>query len=65
MNTIEQIIIRRDGVSPDEARQCVSEARARVWDGESPEKILAHEFLLEPDYVNDLIGPKSFTAMDE
>ena len=65
MNSIEQIIIRRDGVTPDEARQFVSEARARVWDGESPEKILRYEFLLEPDYVDDLIGSKSFSAIDE
>jgi hypothetical protein len=65
MNIIEEIIIRRDGVSPSEARQCVNEARARVWDGESPERILAHKFLLEPDYVDDLIGSRCFTALNE
>ena len=43
----------------------VREARARLWDGESPEKILQDEFFLEAEYVVDLIGSQSFTAIDE
>jgi hypothetical protein len=65
MNQIEQALFYRDGLSVAEAEFFVREARARVWDGESPEKILQDEFFLEPEYAIDLIGSQSFTAIDE
>jgi hypothetical protein len=65
MNKIEQALFYRDGLSVAEAEFFVREARARVWDGENPEKILKEEFFLEPEYVSDLIGSQSLTAIDE
>ena len=55
MNLID-ILVRRDGMSQDEAREMVDEARERVSQyGENPEDILFEEFGLEPDYIFDLL----------
>lgn len=55
MTELEKILIRRDGMTPQEARQLVDEMRERVFDGEEdPEEIL-HEIGLEPDYVFDIL----------
>jgi hypothetical protein len=56
MTTVEKILVRRDGLSRDEAREILLEARERVANGEDPEEILHEEFGLEPDYVFDLIS---------
>lgn len=55
MTTVEKILMRRDGLSRDEAREILLEARERVANGEDPEEILYEEFGLEPDYVFDLM----------
>ena len=53
--TIEEILIKRDGMTPGEAKELLQEARGRVLDGEDPEEILRDEFGLEPDYVFELL----------
>ena len=53
--TIEEILIKRDGLTPEEANEILQEARGRVLDGEDPEEILRDEFGLEPDYVFELL----------
>lgn len=53
--TIEQILIQRDGMSPAEAKQAVQDAKDRVSEGEDPEEILYDEFGLEPDYIFELL----------
>ena len=56
METLKQILMRRDGMSADEAQEMIDEARERVEEGEDPEEILHYDFGLEPDYIFDLIG---------
>lgn len=56
METLKQILMRRDGMSADEAQEMINEARERVEEGEDPEEILHYDFGLEPDYIFDLIG---------
>lgn len=49
-------IMRRDGLSREDARQLVAEAREEVMNGADPEEVLAETFGLEPDYVMDLLS---------
>lgn len=55
MSTLLKILMRRDGLSKEEAQEQIDDAKARVLDGEDPEEILHEEFGLEPDYVFDLL----------
>lgn len=56
MNQIVKILMRRDGITKDEAEGMLDDAKARVAAGEDPEEVLHDEFGLEPDYVFELIG---------
>lgn len=49
-------IMRRDGLSREDAWQLVAEAREEVMNGADPEEVLAETFGLEPDYVMDLLS---------
>jgi len=53
--SIKEVLMRRDGLSADEADDQIEEARARVLEGEDPEEILLEDFGLEPDYIFDLL----------
>jgi TPP-dependent pyruvate/acetoin dehydrogenase alpha subunit len=53
--SIKQVLIERDGMSPEEANELIQEARERVEEGEDPEEILYEDFGLEPDYIFDLL----------
>lgn len=53
METIREILKRRDGASDSECDEMLDEARNRVEEGDDPEKVCAEEFGLEPDYVFD------------
>ena len=55
METLKEVLMRRDGLSSDEADQRIEEARQDVLNGTDPEEVLAYEFGLEPDYIFDLI----------
>jgi len=55
MNPIIKMLVERDGMSINEARDLLREARGAVRDGEDPEEILLDWFGLEPDYLFDLI----------
>lgn len=55
METIIQILIRRDGMSREDARELLEELRWRVIEGEDPEELLRDELGLEPDYIWELI----------
>ena len=55
MSEIIKILMRRDGISMDEARRALKAARERVADGEDPEDVLYEEFELEPDYIEELL----------
>jgi hypothetical protein len=56
IESIKEVLVRRDGLSEQEADLSVQEARQRVIDGEDPEQVLQDEFGLEPDYIFDLLG---------
>lgn len=55
METITQILMRRDGMSREDARELIEELRERVAKGEDPEDLLHDELGLEPDYIWELI----------
>ena len=60
---IKDVLIKRDGISPETAEQVVSEARDYVMQGLASgeltiwdiEDYVSGEFGLEPDYIDDLI----------
>ena len=55
MYSIKSVLMRRDGLTPDEADEMIEEARQLVAEGENPESVLRVEFGLEPDYIFDLL----------
>lgn len=54
LESVQTILMRRDGMTRDEARDAINEMRQRVMDGEDPEELL-HEIGLEPDYIWDIL----------
>lgn len=55
VTAIEEVLINRDGMTPEEAYQCLQELRGMIHEGEDPEEVLSSELGLEPDYIFDLI----------
>jgi hypothetical protein len=55
MDSILEILMRRDGLSWSEAMDMIQEAKQMIREGSDPEEILHYEFGLEPDYIFDLI----------
>lgn len=55
MESLRQVLMRRDDLTGEEADQLIDDARQQVLDGEDPEEVLLNEFGLEPDYVFDLL----------
>jgi hypothetical protein len=55
MTQIEQILIKRDGMTPEEAKEALEAARERVSQGDDFQEVLEEEFGLEPDYFLDLL----------
>ena len=55
-NEIVNVLMRRDGLSLEEAYEQLNDASERLADGDDPEEILYEEFGLEPDYLFDLLG---------
>lgn len=57
LEKIEDILMRRDGMSLEEAQDMIKDAQTRIlFNGEDPEEILHEEFGLEPDYLFQLVG---------
>lgn len=54
LESIVDILIRRDGMSREDAETLLADAKRRVSEGEDPEEILYDVFGLEPDYVLEL-----------
>ena len=55
--SLKEVIMRRDGLTNEEADAAIASAREAVYDGEGdPDDILLEDFGLEPDYVFDLLG---------
>lgn len=55
LESLKQVLMRRDGMTSSEADAAIAEARELVEAGEDPEDVLEDEFGLEPDYIWDLI----------
>jgi len=53
METIREILKRRDGASDSECDEMLGEARERILNGDDPEEVCEEEFGLEPDYIFD------------
>lgn len=59
MSKIKQVLIDRDGMSPTEADDLISDAisdlHTRLAEDEMPDDICEEWFGLEPDYIMELI----------
>lgn len=55
MESILEVLMRRDGLSKAEAQERIEEAKQMVLDGENPEEVVHYEFGLEPDYIFDIL----------
>jgi len=55
METLKQVLMRRDGLTSEQADEQILEAREAILCGEDPEEVLEDWFGLEPDYIFDLI----------
>jgi predicted nucleic acid-binding protein len=55
MESILQVLMRRDGMTRDDAQELIDEAKERVAAGDDPEEVVQEEFGLEPDYFWDLL----------
>jgi hypothetical protein len=53
--SILEVLMRRDGMSKEEALEFIAEAKQMVAEGANPEEVLHYEFGLEPDYMFDLM----------
>ena len=51
----EKVLINRDGMTPENARLELEDARQQIMDGQDPEELLFDEYGLEPDYFFDLL----------
>lgn len=59
MESIEEILIRRDGLSASEAKELVSETKLLILasnDITEVDQIMAEKLGLEPDYIMQLFG---------
>lgn len=52
---LKQVLMRRDGLTSEEADELINEAKERVAEGADPEEVLYDDFGLEPDYIFDLL----------
>ena len=55
MTDFEKVLINRDGMTPENARLELKNARQQIMDGQDPEDLLLDEYGLEPDYFFDLL----------
>ena len=54
METIKEILISRDDMSPEDADELIEDMKEQVHDGADPEQVLRDEVGLEPDYIWEL-----------
>jgi len=59
METIKEILMKRDNLSPQEADELIEQATDDMYErlstGEMPHDICMEWFGLEPDYIEELI----------
>jgi hypothetical protein len=54
MDSLLEVLVKRDGLSKDEALRQIEEAKEEVRNGQEPGQLLEDWFGLEPDYIYDL-----------
>jgi hypothetical protein len=54
-NPIIAILMKRDGLTLEEAHDALEDAAQEIRAGADPEEVLACDFGLEPDYIFDLL----------
>ena len=59
MTELVKVLMRRDGLTRQEAEELRQEMQERMEEGEDPEEILYEEGL-EPDYIMDLLPGYEF-----
>ena len=55
IESLKTVIMRRDGLTSEQADEMIDEAKQMVLEGEDPEEILLDMFGLEPDYFWDIL----------
>jgi hypothetical protein len=55
MESLREVLMRRDRLSGEETDEMIEYAKSRVDNGDDPEEVLRDEFGLEPDYVFDIM----------
>ena len=55
MESLKEVLMRRDGLMEEEADEFIEEARQAVREGDDPEAVLEEWFGLEPDYIFELV----------
>ena len=55
METLKEVLMRRDGNTEAEALERMQDAADAIDDGDDPEEVLAQDFGLEPDYIFELL----------
>ena len=55
MESLREVIMRRDDMTEAQADKAIAEAVQAVLDGENPEEVLEDYFGLEPDYIFDIL----------
>lgn len=53
--SLKDVLMRRDGMTSEEADEAIKEAKQAVFEGEDPEEVLLDHFGLEPDYFWDIL----------
>lgn len=56
METLKEVLMRRDSLTSEEADELIKDMKDRVLAGEDPEEVLHDDAGLELDYVFDLLG---------
>jgi len=55
MESLKQVMMRRDDLSSEEVDAMIADAKAQVREGADPEEVLLEDFGLEPDYMFEIL----------
>jgi hypothetical protein len=56
MNSLVRAVMRREGITEEEAIDSIKETFPMMDEGQCPEEILIDQFSLEPDYLDDYLA---------
>lgn len=55
MESILEVLMRRDGLSKIDAEERINEVKMSIREGVDPEELVFSELGLEPDYIPELL----------